>query len=126
VARLTSARPQEVTISTPVQFLAGNRFTSDPDIVASKRVTTQFGREFLQPRAEAEQLLRDFSEPGGLVVDPCGGGFTTAIACHLLDRRCISCDVDAACVVRGQERLGLCRSEGRDVPNPRYSRPTTS
>lgn len=86
--------------------------------------TTLFeGREkdwhhWQQPLGEVEQLVRDFSDPGDLVVDPCGGGFTTAVACHLLKRRCIACDVDRASVVLGQERLALCRSHGRDVLRP--------
>jgi hypothetical protein len=75
--------------------------------------------DWQQPLEEVKQIIRDFSNPGDLVVDPCGGGFTTAIACHQLNRLCVSCDIDAAYVVRGQERLALCRAEGRDVPNPR-------
>jgi site-specific DNA-methyltransferase (adenine-specific) len=52
-----------------------------------------------------EMLVRYFSEPGDLVVDTCGGGFTTAVACRNLGRRCISCDIDEGCVIRGQDRL---------------------
>jgi DNA modification methylase len=58
-----------------------------------------------QPLEEVESLVRDFSRPGDLVVDPCGGGFTTAVACRILGRRCISCDIDEGCVIRGQDRL---------------------
>jgi len=54
---------------------------------------------------EIEKLIEYFSEPDDLIVDPCGGGFTTAIACHRLRRRCVSVDVEKACVVRGQQRL---------------------
>ena len=61
--------------------------------------------EWQQPLEEFERLLRYFSEPDDLVVDPCGGGFTTAVACDRLGRRCISCDTDEAAVIRGQERL---------------------
>ena len=54
----------------------------------------------------AENTVRnEFSRPGELVVDPCGGGFTSAVACRDLGRRCVACDVDRSCVVRGQERL---------------------
>jgi DNA methylase len=63
-----------------------------------------------QPLAEAETLLSYFSRPGDLVVDPCGGGFTTAEACLRLGRRCVSCDVDAACVSKGLERLERARN----------------
>lgn len=61
--------------------------------------------DWQQPLAEVEQLIRDFSEVGDLVVDPCGGGFTTALACRNQGRRCISCDIDETAVIRGQERL---------------------
>jgi len=58
-----------------------------------------------QPLEDVEILIRYFSDPGDLVVDPCGGGFTTAVACRHLGRRCIACDVDGTCVQRGIERL---------------------
>jgi site-specific DNA-methyltransferase (adenine-specific) len=54
---------------------------------------------------EAMHFIRAFSQPGDLVVDPFGGGFTTAAACHRLGRRCLTCDVDAEAVQRGSQRL---------------------
>jgi site-specific DNA-methyltransferase (adenine-specific) len=61
--------------------------------------------EWQQPLEEVEWLVRYFSQPGDLVVDPCAGGFTTAVACRNLGRRCISCDIDRSAVIRGQDRL---------------------
>lgn len=61
--------------------------------------------DWQQPLAEIEWFVRFFSEQGDLVVDPCGGGFTTAVACKNLGRRCISCDIDEASVIGGQMRL---------------------
>jgi ParB-like chromosome segregation protein Spo0J len=61
--------------------------------------------EWQRPLAEVEKLVEYFSSPGDLVVDPCGGGFTTAIACHRLGRRFVGCDIDKAAVASGQERL---------------------
>ena len=58
-----------------------------------------------RPLNEVEKLVQYFSNPGDLVVDPCGGGFTTAIACLRNHRRFIGCDIDKAAVVNGQERL---------------------
>ena len=58
-----------------------------------------------QPIEEAERLVRYFTRPDDLVVDPCGGGFTTAVACRNLGRRCVSCDIDKSCVLQGQARL---------------------
>ncbi|WP_166831549.1 DNA methyltransferase [Thalassoroseus pseudoceratinae] len=67
--------------------------------------------EWQRPLAEMETLLRSFTMPGDLVVDPCGGGFTTAAACQNLGRKCISCDSDKANVVVGRQRL---RSEAKE------------
>ena len=61
--------------------------------------------DWQQPLVDVERLVSDFSQPGDLVVDPCGGGFTTALACSRLGRRCISCDIEEAAVIRGQDRL---------------------
>jgi site-specific DNA-methyltransferase (adenine-specific) len=58
-----------------------------------------------QPLAEVESLLSFFTQPGDLVIDPCGGAFTNAEACLRLGRRCASCDADAGCVSNGLERL---------------------
>ena len=61
--------------------------------------------DWQKPLPDIERLLSYFSQPGDLVVDPCGGGFTTAIACDRLGRRCISCDCVEEHVVRGQAAL---------------------
>lgn len=61
--------------------------------------------EWQRPLEEVERLVKYFSAPGDLVVDPCGGGFTTAVACHRLGRRFVGCDIDKAAVAQGQERL---------------------
>ena len=63
--------------------------------------------EWQQPLEEVEKLVDTFSQPGDLVIDPCGGGFTTAIACHRLGRRFVGCDIDKVAVLKGQERLSL-------------------
>jgi site-specific DNA-methyltransferase (adenine-specific) len=65
--------------------------------------------DWQQPVEESERLIKYFSDPGNLVVDPCGGGFTTAEACLRLSRRCVSCDVSSQCVSNGLDRLEVCR-----------------
>ena len=55
--------------------------------------------------AEVETLVSRFSRPGDLIVDPCGGAFTTAVACKRLGRRFVGCDVEADCVRKGLARL---------------------
>jgi site-specific DNA-methyltransferase (adenine-specific) len=70
--------------------------------------------DWQQPVANIEELIKNFSDPGNLVVDPCGGSFTTALACHTLSRRFVGCDVDGECVRRGQERLaGVLAGKGK-------------
>jgi|GEM_PF-1041458 len=64
-----------------------------------------------RPYHEVEMLVKYFSNPGDKIVDPCGGGFTTAIACLRNHRRFIGCDIDKAAVVNGQVRL---HEEGRE------------
>jgi site-specific DNA-methyltransferase (adenine-specific) len=57
------------------------------------------------PLAPVEDLVRCLTDAGDLVVDPCGGGFTTAIACYRLGRRFVGCDADADAVAIGRKRL---------------------
>ena len=40
------------------------------------------------------ELVRHYSRPGDLVVDPYAGSGTTAIACGIEGRRCITSEVD--------------------------------
>ena len=61
--------------------------------------------EWGQSVAGVEHWLRYFSGAGDLVVDPCGGGFATAVACLQNNRRCISCDVDSTAVANGRRRV---------------------
>ena len=56
---------------------------------------------------EVKLLVGYFSKPGDLVCDPCGGSFTTAVACRDLGRKFIGCDEELASVLKGQERLAL-------------------
>ena len=61
--------------------------------------------DWQQPLEEAQRLISYFSQPGDLVVDPCGGSFTIGLACQNLGRRFVGCDIDKVAVVKGQERL---------------------
>lgn len=63
---------------------------------------------------ETMHFIRSFSQPGDLVVDPFGGGFTTAAACQRLGRQCLACDIDADFVQRGLERLAQERASNRE------------
>jgi len=58
-----------------------------------------------QPLSVSTNVIEHFSDSGDLVVDPCGGGFTTAAACLRTNRRCISCDCEEEAVAIGNLRL---------------------
>jgi ParB-like chromosome segregation protein Spo0J len=72
--------------------------------------------DWQQNLADVEHWLRCFSQPGDLVLDPCGGGFTTAEACLRNDRRCVSCDVDWEAVSLGRLRLSRVAAELKGLP----------
>ena len=61
--------------------------------------------EWQQPVANHRGTRQELQRSWQLVVDPCGGSFTTALACHNLSRRFVGCDRDEDCVRAGQERL---------------------
>ncbi|MEZ6131144.1 MAG: hypothetical protein R3C59_20925 [Planctomycetaceae bacterium] len=64
-----------------------------------------------QPLPEVEYLVSKFTRPGDLVIDPCGGGFTTAVSCLRHFRRFVGCDVQQQWVANGQERVDKARAE---------------
>lgn len=73
--------------------------------------------DWQQPVDVFEKLIEAFSQPGDLIVDPCSGAFTTAVACQHAKRRCIACDVDEKCVKIGAARLHNERSgKYRNLP----------
>lgn len=98
-------------VNQSIPFVIYTKGERDRDEWTKWKDTLDFEREekeyhpWQRPLAEIEMLLSYFSKPGDLVVDPCGGGFTTAVACQRLGRKCISCDIEKAYVVRGHERL---------------------
>ena len=67
--------------------------------------------EWEQPLREAVRLVRIFSKPGDLVLDPCGGGFTVAAACLRTGRRFVGCDIVKKCVGEGHKRLAEERAD---------------
>ena len=102
-----------------------------PVLVFSKGAHTISGRTFEPLHCESKEkgwhrwqqsvahirhLVMTWSRRGDLVVDPCGGGFTTAVACHQLERRFIGCDLDPNAVNRGRLRLHQALSGQPDVP----------
>lgn len=58
-----------------------------------------------KPLALVQRLVELGSDAGQLVVDPFCGGGTTAVACHILKRQCITCDTNSDYVALAKARL---------------------
>ena len=69
-----------------------------------------------QPLAEAETLVHFFTKPGDLVLDPCGGGFTMAVACYRL-----GAGSSAAILSNKMSARGLSGSMKKGPPSPTSS-----
>lgn len=57
------------------------------------------------------ELLRDNTNPQQLVFDTCMGSFTTAVACHKMQRRYIGAELDKEYFDKGTERLNKLKSQ---------------
>jgi len=51
------------------------------------------------------EFIKDLTNPGDVILDPCMGSFTTAVAAHKLGRQFIGFELDPDYFARGQERL---------------------
>lgn len=51
------------------------------------------------------ELIKDLTNPGDIILDPCMGSFTTAVAAHKLGRRFAGFELDPDYFARGLKRL---------------------
>jgi len=58
-----------------------------------------------KPLALMRAIVRDYSRPGDLVVDPCAGGGTTLLAAAIEGRRAIGAEIDPETYAKAVERL---------------------
>ncbi|MGO1539320.1 MAG: DNA methyltransferase [Leucobacter sp.] len=75
--------------------------------------TERTGYATQKPEGLLELLLRWFTTPGDLVIDPFGGSGTTAAAAHRLGRRWVSMDASARSLVVARARLDALAAEYR-------------
>lgn len=59
-----------------------------------------------KPLALMEALVRDFTDPGDLVLDPFAGSGTTGVACRRLGRRFVGIERDEKYVAVARRRIG--------------------
>lgn len=74
------------------------------DVIRTGREPKTY-HDWQRTEKETTDWLTALTEPGQLVVDPFGGGFTTAACCLRLGLRCVSCDVVEEAVNVGTHRL---------------------
>lgn len=65
-----------------------------------------------KPLDQMLDLVEFFSEPGDTVFDPCSGSGATALACAILDRDFVGCELDAEWVMKSTERVRLYQQKG--------------
>ncbi len=58
-----------------------------------------------KPLPLMQAIVRDYTRPGDLVVDPFAGGGTTALACAIEGRRCITSEMDEITFAKAKARL---------------------
>lgn len=70
-----------------------------------------------KPLALLEWLVRTYTHPGDLVLDPFSGSGTTALACLRTGRRCIAVERDPVMFARSAARLEAAASESQRSAN---------
>lgn len=66
------------------------------------------------------RIVADYSHPGDLVCDPCGGGFTTMMACRAEGRRGVSSEIDANTFAKASKRMfGVTSESAKAGEQPR-------
>lgn len=58
-----------------------------------------------KPLPLMQAIVRDYTRPGDLVVDPFCGGGTTALACAIEGRRCVTSEMDPVTFEKARKRL---------------------
>jgi len=97
ISRPKRRLPQGMIGSRPGYYIAPH--TSGPGYILQR--VHPGGKAVSLMRA----LVRDYSRPGGLIVDPCAGGGTTLIAAALEGRRAIGAEIDPETYAKACARI---------------------
>lgn len=87
----------------PLLIFGGEAFITQ-DVLESSAQDKDH-HEWGQSESGMGAIVKAFTKPGQLVVDPFLGAGTTAVVCQDLERRFVGCDVDAAAVQESLDRL---------------------
>lgn len=70
------------------------------------------------------EMIRDFTDPDDLIVDPFGGSGSTAVACRMEGRRCVAIELreDFASLAAQRLREGRARPTNADIPGDLFAR----
>ena len=90
----------------------GESWTNDVERDPGEDLDEHRLHPYQRPLSNVLHYVEAFTRPGELVIDPFLGSGTTAVACALLGRRLVGCDVDPGCIALTRDRLDA-------VPDPR-------
>ena len=77
-----------------------------PDVIDYSRVPpTELEHPTQKPVSLIKMIIENNTEPNDLILDPFSGSCTTAVACKLLNRRCISIEISPEYCAIGEKRL---------------------
>jgi site-specific DNA-methyltransferase (adenine-specific) len=100
---------EHITVTRPRRKIAEGRSGSRPGhYVALTMVGRGGGASGIvgtKDPGAMRSIVRDYSKPGDLVVDPFCGGGTTALACAIEGRRCITSEMDPVTFEKARVRL---------------------
>lgn len=79
--------------------------------IAPEHGVKKFGHPAVMPEKLAERLLKLFSFPGDIILDPFNGVGTTTLSAHRTGRRYIGVDVSPEYCTTAEERIESARAE---------------
>lgn len=95
-----------ITVARPRHPVRGERAGSRPGYyVVGGNISSETCHTGGKPLAAMRAIIRDYTRPGDLVVDPCAGGGTTLLAAVMEGRRAIGAEMDPTTWQKAVARL---------------------